>query len=98
MPTVEYPVHVNADLDLGVSRWLWLVKWVLAIPHYVVLAFLWVAFAVTSVVAVFGIIVTGRYPASPVRLQRRGAALDVAGRLLRVRRAGHRPVPAVHPS
>jgi hypothetical protein len=62
MSTVDYPVHVNAELDLGVSRWLWLVKWVLAIPHYVVLAFLWVAFAVTSVIAFFGILVTGRYP------------------------------------
>ena len=37
-------------------------KWVLAIPHYVVLAFLWAAFVVLTVVAFFGILVTGRYP------------------------------------
>src|SRR4029079_19424022 len=64
MSTPTYPVHVNADLDTGLSRWLWLVKWLLVIPHYVVLAFLWVAFAVLSVVAFFGILFRGRYPRS----------------------------------
>jgi len=57
-----YPVHVDAADQPEVSRWLWLVKWVLAIPHYVVLAFLWAAFVVLSVVALFGILATGRYP------------------------------------
>jgi hypothetical protein len=58
----SYPVHVDAHLDAGLSRWLWLVKWVLAIPHYVVLAFLWLAFVVLSVIAFFVILITGRYP------------------------------------
>ncbi|MBD3947790.1 DUF4389 domain-containing protein [Nocardioides ganghwensis] len=57
-----YPVHVDADLDPGLSRGLWLVKWLLAIRHYVVLAFLWLAFAVTSVIAFFAILFTAHYP------------------------------------
>jgi hypothetical protein len=57
-----YPVRVDAHLDPHLSRWLWLVKWVLSIPHYIVLAFLWIAFAVLSVVAFFSILFTGRYP------------------------------------
>jgi hypothetical protein len=58
----QYPVKLYAQLDPGLSRWLWLVKWLLAIPHYVVLFFLWIAFAVLTVVAFFAILVTGRYP------------------------------------
>jgi len=57
-----YPVRVDASLDAPLSRWLWLVKWVLVIPHYIVLAFLWAAFIVLSAVAMVAIVVTGRYP------------------------------------
>ena len=55
-------MHVDAHLDSGLSRWLWLVKWVLVIPHYFVLVFLWLAFVALSVVAFFAILFTGRYP------------------------------------
>jgi Domain of unknown function (DUF4389) len=57
-----YPVRVDASLDPSTSRWLWLVKWLLLIPHFVVLAFLWLAFFAVSVVAFFAILITGRYP------------------------------------
>ena len=60
--SATYPVHVNATLDRQMSRWLWLVKWLLAIPHFVVLFFLWIAFVAVSTVAFFAILFTGRYP------------------------------------
>jgi hypothetical protein len=60
--SVVYPVHVNAALDPKSSRWLWLVKWILVIPHYVVLAFLWLGFMIGSVIAFFAILFTRRYP------------------------------------
>jgi Domain of unknown function (DUF4389) len=60
-PTV-YPVAIHGELDPELSRWLWVVKWLLAIPHYIVLAFLWIAFSVLTLIAFFAILFTGRYP------------------------------------
>jgi hypothetical protein len=57
-----YPLRLEGELDSQLSRWLWLVKWLLAIPHFVVLVFLWIAFCVLTVVAFFAILFTGRYP------------------------------------
>jgi hypothetical protein len=57
-----HPVRVDARLDEPLSRWLWLVKWFLAIPHLVILVFLWVAFFFLTVVAGVAILITGRYP------------------------------------
>jgi hypothetical protein len=57
-----YPVLIQGELDPSLSRWLWLVKWLLAIPHYIVLAFLWLAAALLTVVAFFAILFTGRFP------------------------------------
>lgn len=58
----RYPVILSARLDSHLSRWKWLVKWFLAIPHLVVLVFLWPAFLVCTILAGFAILFTGRYP------------------------------------
>ncbi|MGH2894910.1 MAG: DUF4389 domain-containing protein [Solirubrobacteraceae bacterium] len=57
-----YPLRLTGELSPNLSRGLWLVKWLLAIPHYVLLFFLWIAFLVVSVIAFFAILFTGRYP------------------------------------
>jgi len=59
-----YPLLLEGRLDPALSRWQWLVKWFLAIPHFVILVFLWIAFVVLTVVAFFSILFTGRYPRS----------------------------------
>lgn len=56
---VKYP---NVEKDL--NRWLPLVKWLLAFPHYVVLIILTIGAAVATVIAWFAILFTGRYPKS----------------------------------
>src|ERR671937_2295981 len=50
------------DAREGLNRWLPLVKWLLAIPHYILLVFLWLAALVAVVIAWFAILFTGRYP------------------------------------
>lgn len=63
MPTTnEHPVALTGRLEPHLSRWLWLVKWLLLVPHVVVLFLLWVALGALSVVAWFAILFTGRYP------------------------------------
>jgi hypothetical protein len=59
-----YPARLAGRLDPELSRWLWLVKWALAVPHYLVLMVLWFAFVVTTVVAGVAVLFTGRYPRS----------------------------------
>jgi len=57
--TLEFP-YPDAERDL--NRWLPLVKWLLAIPHYIVLIFLSIAAFVCVIIAWFAILFTGRYP------------------------------------
>lgn len=61
-PERPYPVSIEGELDPSLSRWLWLVKWLLAIPHYIILFFLGIAYFILTIVAFFAILFTGRYP------------------------------------
>jgi hypothetical protein len=57
-----YPVTLRGELTVPPGRWLWLVKWLLAIPHFIILGFLSIASFVLWVIAFFAILFTGRYP------------------------------------
>ncbi len=59
-----YPVSIRGELTEPPSNALWLVKWLLAIPHFIILAFLLIAFCVVWVIAFFAILFTGKYPRS----------------------------------
>jgi hypothetical protein len=61
----EQSVHLEIDypeVERDLNRWLPLVKWLLAIPHYVVLFFLIIGAIIAVVIAWFAILITGRYP------------------------------------
>jgi len=57
-----YPVRVLANQDAELSRWLWLVKWLMLVPHVLVLVVLWAGFMLASLFALVSIVITGRYP------------------------------------
>lgn len=57
-----YPARLDGRLDEPISRLLWLVKWILLVPHFFCLAGLWLAMGVLTVVAGFSILFTSRYP------------------------------------
>ena len=57
-----YPVSIRGELTEPPSRGWWLLKWLLALPHYIILAFLWIAFVVVCIIAFFAILFTGKYP------------------------------------
>ncbi len=62
--SISYPVTIRGDLTEPISRGLFLIKWLLIIPHLVVLFFLFIGFAVSWIISLFAILFTGRYPRS----------------------------------
>src|SRR5918999_1824982 len=93
---VAAPVAVTGELQPDVSRWMWLLKWFLAIPHYIVLTFLWIAFSILTLVAAFRHPLHGALPARDLRVQRRCPALDVARLVLLLLGERHGSLPPVH--
>jgi len=59
---ISYPVSITGELTEPPGRGWWLLKWLLAIPHYIILCFLWIAFVVVTIIAFFAILFTGKYP------------------------------------
>ena len=57
-----YPLVLRADLSPELNRWLWLIKWILAIPHFIVLIVLSIVSFVLSIIAFFAILFVARYP------------------------------------
>ena len=60
--TQAYPLQLRGDLSPDLSRWLWLVKWLLIIPHLIVLLVLSIVSLILTIVAFFAILFTGKYP------------------------------------
>lgn len=58
----SYPARLDGRLDQPINRLLWLVKWVLLIPHFLCLAGLWIAMSVLTIIAGFSILFGARYP------------------------------------
>ncbi|MFL5959351.1 MAG: DUF4389 domain-containing protein [Gaiellaceae bacterium] len=56
------PVRLAGEPTEPLSRWLWLVKWLLLIPHFVCLLFLWITVVLAAIAAFFALLFTGRYP------------------------------------
>jgi len=59
---VAYPVSIKGELTVPPARGWWLIKWLLGIPHYIILAFLWIAFVVVWIIAFFAILFTKKFP------------------------------------
>lgn len=60
--TMAYPAHLEGRLDQPINRWLWIVKWLLLVPHFICLIGLWIAMTFLTIVAGFSILFTARYP------------------------------------
>jgi hypothetical protein len=57
-----YPVNIRGELTIPPGRWVWLFKWLLVIPHYIVLWFLTIASIFAWIISLFAILFSGKYP------------------------------------
>jgi hypothetical protein len=61
-PAADYPVHLDVDRQDDYSRFMPLIKWLLAIPHFIVLIVLGIGAAIVAFISFFAVLFTGRYP------------------------------------
>ncbi len=61
-PVADYPVHLDIDRQDDYSRFMPLIKWLLAIPHYIALLVLGIGAAIVAIISFFAVLFTGRYP------------------------------------
>ncbi len=95
----EQSVHLDIDypdVPRDLNRWMPLVKWLLVIPHLVVLTLLMIGALFAVIIAWFAILFTGHLPPRSVRLRRRRRTLGSPRHRLR-HPAGHRPLPTLSP-
>ena len=64
MESKSYPVTLRGELSIPPGRWLWLIKWLLIVPHLFILCFLTFAACILTIIAFFAILFTGKYPKS----------------------------------
>jgi uncharacterized protein DUF4389 len=89
-------VRLEGRMEKPVSRWLWLVKWALLIPHFIVLAFLLLGSILATIAAFVALLFTGKYPRRLFDYNLGVLRWVWRGRLLRLQRARDRRVSAVH--
>ena len=90
-----YPFSLESELDPDLSRWLWLIKWVLVITHYIVLTVLWNILFFLTVVAVFGILFTRKYPTGMFDFNAGVLRWTWRVGFYSYNTLGHRPVPTL---
>jgi hypothetical protein len=56
------PATLDLERPASLSRWMIFVKWLLAIPHYIILIFLWIGAGIVGFIAFFAVIITGKWP------------------------------------
>jgi len=64
MENRPYPLSLRGELTVPPGRGWWLLKWLLGIPHYIILFFLWIAFVFVWIISFFAILFTGKHPKS----------------------------------
>ena len=91
----SYPVRFQLDYPARLSRLLIFLKWLLVIPHFIVLTFLYMGLVVALFLAWFAILFAGRYPRGLFHIRLRRDALVAPGGCLPL--PAHRCLPTVHP-